>query len=122
VVTHAFKSQHSGGRGRWISVFEASLVYRVSSRTARAIQRNPVSKNKNKNKQKKELFLILFSDIIPNLKLIFSFKFFFKMIFHICLRVPDFRYTRISMETRIVDVLSVFLIVGERRVSEWMGI
>jgi hypothetical protein len=40
-----------GGRGRWISEFEASLVYRVSSRTARAIQRNPVSKNQNK-KQK----------------------------------------------------------------------
>jgi hypothetical protein len=32
---------------------EASLVYRVSSRTARAIQRNPVSKNKNK-KQKQQ--------------------------------------------------------------------
>jgi hypothetical protein len=31
-----------GGRGRWISEFEASLVYRVSSRTARATQRNPV--------------------------------------------------------------------------------
>ena len=30
--------------GRWISEFEASLVYRVSSRTARATQRNPVSK------------------------------------------------------------------------------
>jgi hypothetical protein len=29
-------SQHLGGRGRWISKFEASLVYRVSSRTARA--------------------------------------------------------------------------------------
>jgi hypothetical protein len=28
------------------SEFEASLVYRVSSRAARAIQRNPVSKNK----------------------------------------------------------------------------
>jgi hypothetical protein len=28
-----------------ISEFEASLVYRVSSRTARAIQRNPVLKN-----------------------------------------------------------------------------
>jgi hypothetical protein len=27
---------------------EASLVYKVSSRTARAIQRNPVSKNKQK--------------------------------------------------------------------------
>jgi hypothetical protein len=28
--------------------FEASLVYRVSSRTARATQRNPISKTKNK--------------------------------------------------------------------------
>jgi hypothetical protein len=41
------------GRGRWISEFEASLVYKVSSRTARATQRNPVStpsppKKKNK--------------------------------------------------------------------------
>jgi hypothetical protein len=33
-----------GGRGRRISEFEASLVYKVSSRTARAIQKNPVSK------------------------------------------------------------------------------
>jgi hypothetical protein len=32
------------GRGRWISEFKAILVYKVSSRTARAIQRNPVSK------------------------------------------------------------------------------
>jgi hypothetical protein len=39
------------GRGRWISEFEASLVYKVSSRTARAIQRNPVSKNQKTNKQ-----------------------------------------------------------------------
>jgi hypothetical protein len=38
-----------GGRGRQISEFEASLVYKVSSRTARATQRNPVSKNKNNN-------------------------------------------------------------------------
>jgi hypothetical protein len=37
-------SWHSGGRGRWISEFKASLVYKVSSRTARAIQKNPVSK------------------------------------------------------------------------------
>jgi hypothetical protein len=43
-----------GGRGRGISELEASLVYRVSSRTARATQRNPVSKTKqNKTKQKK---------------------------------------------------------------------
>jgi hypothetical protein len=35
-----------GGRGRQISEFKASLVYRVSSMTARATQRYPVSKNK----------------------------------------------------------------------------
>jgi hypothetical protein len=40
-----------GGRGRQISEFKASLVYRVSSRTARATQRNPVSE-KQTNKQK----------------------------------------------------------------------
>jgi hypothetical protein len=48
VVVYTFKSQHLGGRGRWISEFEASLVYRVRSRTARAIQRNTISKKQNK--------------------------------------------------------------------------
>jgi hypothetical protein len=42
-----------GGRGRRISEFEASLVYKVSSRTARAIQKNPVSKNQKQNRTKK---------------------------------------------------------------------
>jgi hypothetical protein len=42
-----------GGRGRGISEFEASLVYRVSSRTARAIQRNPDSKKLRKKEGKK---------------------------------------------------------------------
>jgi hypothetical protein len=45
-----FLSQHSGGRGRQISEFEASLVYKVSSRAARTTQRNPVSKKKKKKK------------------------------------------------------------------------
>jgi hypothetical protein len=40
-----------GGRGRRISEFEASLVYRVSSRTARTTQKNPVSKNQKKKKK-----------------------------------------------------------------------
>jgi hypothetical protein len=48
-----------GGRGRRISEFEASLVYRVSSRTSRATQRNPVSKKHPQKKKKKR---------IPNLK------------------------------------------------------
>jgi hypothetical protein len=39
-----------GGRDRQISEFETSLVYKVSFRTARATQRNPVSKNKQTNK------------------------------------------------------------------------
>jgi hypothetical protein len=40
-----------GGRGRQISEFEDSLVYKLSSRTARAIQRNPVLKKQKQNKQ-----------------------------------------------------------------------
>jgi DNA replication protein DnaD len=45
---------HLGSRGRQIFEFEAGLVYRVSSRTTRATQRNLVLRNKNKqtNKQK----------------------------------------------------------------------
>jgi hypothetical protein len=35
----------------FIVEFEASLVYRVSSRMPKATQRNPVLKNKNHNKQ-----------------------------------------------------------------------
>jgi hypothetical protein len=46
------QSQHLGGRGRGISEFEASLVYKVSSRTARATQRNPVSKKKKQKTNK----------------------------------------------------------------------
>jgi hypothetical protein len=40
-------------RGRQISEFEVSLVYRVSSRTAKATQRKTLSR-KNKNKQTKK--------------------------------------------------------------------
>jgi hypothetical protein len=43
-----------GDRGRWISEFEASLVYRVSSKTARTAQTNPVSKKKQKQKKKEK--------------------------------------------------------------------
>jgi hypothetical protein len=43
-----------GGRGRQFFEFEASLVYKISSRTARAIQRTPVSKNQNIKKKKKK--------------------------------------------------------------------
>jgi hypothetical protein len=51
------KNYRRGGRGRRISEFEASLVYKVSSRTARAIQRNPVSKNKQQQQIIKTLWI-----------------------------------------------------------------
>jgi hypothetical protein len=43
-----------GGRGRQISELEASLVYRVSSRTAWVTQRNPISKKKKKRKKERK--------------------------------------------------------------------
>jgi hypothetical protein len=48
------------GRGGLISEFEASLVYRVSSRTARATQRNPVSEKPKKKKERKKRKLMFF--------------------------------------------------------------
>jgi hypothetical protein len=45
------------GRGRQISEFEASPVYKVSFRTARAIERNPVSKKKKKKEKKKSIII-----------------------------------------------------------------
>ena len=47
-MAHACNPSTLGGRDRRISESEANLVYRVSSRTARATQQN-----KNKNKQTK---------------------------------------------------------------------
>jgi hypothetical protein len=44
-----------GGRGKWVSKFKASLVYRVSSRAARATQRNPVSKKKKSQDMNMEI-------------------------------------------------------------------
>jgi hypothetical protein len=54
MVAHAFNPSTWEAEAGGFSEFEASLVYRVSSRTARATQRNPVSKNKQKKKKKKK--------------------------------------------------------------------
>jgi hypothetical protein len=43
-----------GGRSRWISEFEASPVYSMSSRTAKATERNPVSENKKTTKKQQQ--------------------------------------------------------------------
>jgi hypothetical protein len=59
-----------GGRSRRISEFEASLVYKMSSRTARARQRNPVLKKKKK--KKKRIIDVLAKDpnSIPNIRMV----------------------------------------------------
>jgi hypothetical protein len=49
-LVHALNLSTRGAEAWQIFEFEASLVYKVSSRTARATQRNPVSK-KQKNKK-----------------------------------------------------------------------
>jgi hypothetical protein len=45
-----------GDRDKRTSEFEASLVCRVSSRTARATQRNPVSNKQNNNNNNNNKF------------------------------------------------------------------
>ena len=56
MVAHAFNPSTWEAEAGGFLEFEASLVYKVSSRTARATQGNPVSKsNKQKNKQTKKV-------------------------------------------------------------------
>jgi hypothetical protein len=60
-----------GGRGRQISEFKASLVYRVSSRIARTTQRKTLSrktkKKKKKKKKKESLWHWGYSSMVNNL-------------------------------------------------------
>ena len=53
VVAHAFNPSTPEA--------EASLVYKVSSRTARAIKRNPVSKKKTKKQKTKKKTVVCLS-------------------------------------------------------------
>jgi hypothetical protein len=48
VVAHTFNPSTWEAEAGGFLEFKASLVYRVSSRTARATRRNPVSKGKKK--------------------------------------------------------------------------
>jgi len=49
VVVHAFNASIQEAKAGGFLEFETSLVLRASSRTARATQRNPVSKKKKLN-------------------------------------------------------------------------
>jgi hypothetical protein len=53
VVAHAFNPSIWEAEAGLISEFEASLVYKMNFRTARAIQRNPVLKKTKKKEEKK---------------------------------------------------------------------
>ena len=52
-MTHTFNLSTKKAEASTSLEFEASLVYRMSSRTARASQRNPVSKKQKWKKKKK---------------------------------------------------------------------
>lgn len=51
-LSHFLNSHPLGGRGRHIYEFEASLVYRASSWTAKATQEKPSGEKHNKQKGK----------------------------------------------------------------------
>jgi hypothetical protein len=48
------RKRHLEGKDRQISEFEGSLIYRVSSRTAGAIQRNSVSKREKERQRQRD--------------------------------------------------------------------
>ena len=50
-------SQYSEGRDKWIGRFEASLVYIVSPRTARAIEQDYILEKKEGWEEKEQLVL-----------------------------------------------------------------
>ena len=54
VVVHTFNFSIQRQRQVDVCEFEASLVYRVSSRTVRATQRNPVLNKQTSNNKKKK--------------------------------------------------------------------
>jgi hypothetical protein len=47
------KFQHSGGRGRWISAFDVSLVYRASFKIAGVYRETLFEKTKKEKKEKR---------------------------------------------------------------------
>ena len=67
-TVHAFNPSTWEAEAGGFLEFEVSLVYRVSSRTARATQRNPVSKNKTpKRKTNKQTEFVICLSIIYHL-------------------------------------------------------
>jgi hypothetical protein len=73
-----------GGRGRRISEFEASLVYKVSSRTARATQRNPVSKKTKTKTNKKQTTTTTKNPYVQTHKLAHGIVSFITLFYKFC--------------------------------------
>ena len=55
MVAHAFNPSTPGGRGRRISEFEASLVYKVSFQDSQDYTEKPCLEKPKKKKKKKKL-------------------------------------------------------------------
>jgi hypothetical protein len=98
-----------GGRGRRISEFEASLVYKVSSRTARAITGKPCLE---KNKKQKHMenswgFAILFENLVVFRNIYFvafhEAVFFTSLLSYSVLKTKKTENTKISHITWVID-------------------
>jgi hypothetical protein len=112
--TH-LQSQHLGGRSRWISEFEASLVYRVSYRTARATQRNPVSKNQ-KEKKEKHLGFCRHSHLSSTCTQTFLIPFIWPFLFSfLCVMLYPWEY--LFTQKHVTDCFSA----AHQRVLSWFG-
>jgi hypothetical protein len=71
-VAHAFNPSTREAEAGGLTEFAASLVYRVISRTPRAIQRNPVSKRKRERERERERLIVgrneMLSEFRPDTK------------------------------------------------------
>ena len=67
VMVHTFNPQHLVGRQRQVDLweFQANLVYRVSSATAKATEKPCLEKPKQQNKTKKKPRVSLYSSVYP---------------------------------------------------------
>ena len=76
--------------------FEASLVYRVSFRTVRDTQRNPVLKNKNQKNKKLHTLIFVYMNVLPAMM----------SIYHMCAWCPKRPEGLTPLEMELQMVLS----------------
>ena len=62
-MAHAFNPSSGEAEAEGFSVFESNLIYRVSSRTGWATQRNPFAKSRKEKRKKKKAITVLWRSV-----------------------------------------------------------